>query len=178
MPRIDWPDGAARIFVVTEITYVADVRTGSWRTQLAGEQWTAGPETWGSGAPLSGGHVAVAFTAGPPEMQQLPVLPQQLPVLPPTGTPAGYRIVVDPNTTVDSEPPSVVSRIEWWWGDAAAPAQPADAVVEPPPGEAWVVGGLPLGEHGYTDPGAYTIRLRLTLDGNPSGQVSQTVTVG
>lgn len=98
MPRIDWPDGAARLFVITEVTYTPDVRTGAWRTQLVGEHWTAGPPTWGGGAASSGGSALVSFNLvieGPLE------------------------IGVDPNETADSDPPAAVSRIEWFWGDGA-----------------------------------------------------------
>ena len=152
MPRIDWPDGRARLFVLTEVTYVPDVRTGGWRTQLVGEHWTAGPPTWGTGAGNSGGTVVVSFNLvveGPRD------------------------IGVDPTETVDSDPPAAVSRIEWWWGDGNP--------VEGDPDEAhdgeWAVPTLPGNVHHYAWPGTYTVGLRLTLDGNPSSVVTEAVSL-
>jgi hypothetical protein len=152
MPRINWPDGQARLFVLTEVTYVPDVRTGGWRTQLVGEQWTAGPETWGSGATSTGGSVFVSFNLvieGP------------------------LDIGVDPNETVDSDPPATVSVIEWWWGDGNSEVEPADEGVS----GSWTVGTMPGATHSYAAPGEYVVRLRLTLDGNQSGMVSELVTL-
>jgi hypothetical protein len=152
MPRINWPDGAARLFVLTEVTYTADVRTGAWRTQLVGEQWTGGPETWGSGATSTGGSVVVSFNLvveGP------------------------LDIGVDPNETVDASPPAAVSRIEWWWGDGGSELDPPDETHD----GSWTVGTMPGNVHSYAAPGEYIVRLRLTLDGNPSGIVSESVTL-